>query len=61
MRELQGDETQAQIFILKNRDGRTGRVKAIFDIRKLRFEDAPEEEADRVAWRNFNEPREREE
>jgi replicative DNA helicase len=38
VRELQGDETAAQVFILKNRDGRTGRVKARFNIRKLRFD-----------------------
>ncbi len=43
VRELQGDETEAQLFVLKNRDGRTGRIKATFDIRKLRFEDATEE------------------
>jgi replicative DNA helicase len=43
VRELQGDETEAQIFILKSRDGRIGRVKARFDICKLRFSDAPEE------------------
>jgi replicative DNA helicase len=45
VRELQGDETEAQIFILKNRDGRTGRVKATFDIRKLRFNDASKDES----------------
>jgi hypothetical protein len=40
VRELHGDETAAQIFILKNRDGRTGRIEATFNIRTLRFEDA---------------------
>lgn len=42
VRELEGNETEAQIFILKNRDGRTGRVKATFDIHKLRFSDVEE-------------------
>jgi replicative DNA helicase len=50
VRDLQGDETEAQIFILKNRDGRTGRIKATFDIRKLRFDDAPEEDAPQRVW-----------
>ena len=58
VRELEGDETEAQIFILKNRDGRTGRVRATFDIRKLRFSDAPEK-TDATEWRNYAEPRER--
>lgn len=57
VRELQGDETEAQIFILKNRDGRTGRIKAAFDIRKLRFEDATEEEKTQPTWRDFHESR----
>jgi replicative DNA helicase len=60
VRELQGDETEAQIFILKNRDGRTGRIKAQFNIRKLRFDDAPEEERTQSAWRDHYEPEERE-
>src|SRR5262249_3950454 len=58
VRELEGDETEAQIFILKNRDGKTGRIKAKFDIRKLRFEDAPQiDEAS--GWRSPAEPEER--
>lgn len=57
VRELQGDETEAQIFILKNRDGRTGRIKATFDIRKLRFDDAPEEETAQRVWRDHTGPR----
>ncbi len=54
VRELQGDETEAQIFILKNRDGRTGLVKATFDIRKLRFSGV-EEESTEKEWRNYSE------
>ena len=56
VRELQGDETEAQIFILKNRDGRTGRVKATFDIRKLRFNDVPEDENNVVSRRRPSKP-----
>ena len=48
VRELQGDETSAQIFVLKNRDGRVGRIPCRFDIRNLHFEDAPPTEADSV-------------
>jgi replicative DNA helicase len=44
VRELQGDETSAQIFVLKNRDGRVGRIPCRFDVRKLHFESAPEED-----------------
>ena len=40
VRELVGDETSAQIFVLKNRDGKLGRIPCRFDIRKLRFESA---------------------
>jgi replicative DNA helicase len=57
VRELQGDETEAQIFILKNRDGRTGRVKATFNIRKLRFEEEKEEAS---VWQDGTQPREAE-
>jgi replicative DNA helicase len=42
VREMQGDEKQAKLFILKSRDGQTGPISAVFDIRKLRFSDAPE-------------------
>ena len=58
VRELKGDETEAQIFILKNRDGKTGRIKAKFDIRKLRFEGAPEEVWSERAWRDMTDGRE---
>jgi replicative DNA helicase len=57
VRELQGDEKEAQLFILKGRDSQTGRIKATFNIRKLRFDDAHEEECT-DAWRNPAEPRE---
>lgn len=56
VRDLQGDETEAQIFILKNRDGKTGRIKATFNIRKLRFDDAPRETSDADGWRNSADP-----
>jgi replicative DNA helicase len=42
VREMRGDEKEAKLFILKSRDGQTGPVSAAFDIRKLRFIDAPE-------------------
>ena len=59
VRELQGDEKEAQLFILKARDSQTGRIKATFNIRKLRFDDAPEEDT-YGDWRSPSEPREAE-
>jgi replicative DNA helicase len=52
VRELTGDETSAQMFVLKNRDGRLGRIPCKFDIRKLRFEsvDASESEGASTVW-----------
>lgn len=47
VRELQGDQKEAEIRVLKARDGQTGRVKAEFNIRTLRFEQAAEE----INWR----------
>lgn len=46
VRELKGDETEARVFVLKNRDGRVGRVKASFNVETLRFVDAPDEPTD---------------
>jgi replicative DNA helicase len=42
VRELQGDEKEAELQLLKSRDGKTGRIKAVFNIRSLRFEQAAE-------------------
>ena len=42
VRELNGDETEAQLWVLKNRDGRLGRIPCRFDIKKLEFWDAAE-------------------
>lgn len=33
-----GDETEAQIFILKSRDGRIGMIPCRFNVRTFRFE-----------------------
>ena len=38
VRELRGAETVARIVVLKNRDGRVGRIEAKFNIDTLRFE-----------------------
>lgn len=43
VRELQGSETDARIAILKGRDGRVGMFPANFNLRTLRFDNAPEE------------------
>lgn len=55
VREMQGDEKEAKLFILKSRDGRTGPVSAVFDIRKLRFTDAPKEPGEDI-WHDRTEP-----
>jgi replicative DNA helicase len=40
VRELEGDEKEAELQLLKSRDGRTGRIKATFNVKSLRFEQA---------------------
>lgn len=42
VRELKGDESEANIWILKAREGRPASVKVAFNTRTLRFEDAKE-------------------
>jgi replicative DNA helicase len=49
VRELQGDEKEAELQLLKSRDGKTGRIKATFNIRSLRFEQ-PAAEATSDVW-----------
>lgn len=39
VQELKGDETEAQIFILKSRDGRLGTMPCRFNIKSFRFEE----------------------
>ena len=46
VRELVGDEASAQIFVLKNRDGKLGRIPCRFDVRKLRFESVDDQPDD---------------
>jgi replicative DNA helicase len=40
VRELEGDEKAATLWLLKSRDGRTGKISATFNVRSLRFDDA---------------------
>ena len=58
VRELQGDEKEAELQLLKSRDGKTGRIKATFNIKSLRFEEAREDYASTEMWRSPAEPRE---
>jgi len=60
VRELVGDEKEAELQLLKSRDGKTGRIKATFNIKSLRFEEAREDLAAANSWRSPSEPRERE-
>jgi replicative DNA helicase len=43
IRKLQGDEKQAELHLLKSRDGRAGRIKTTFNVKSLRFEQAVED------------------
>jgi replicative DNA helicase len=42
VRKLTGDEKAAELKLLKSRDGKTGRIKAKFNVKSLRFEEALE-------------------
>jgi replicative DNA helicase len=55
VRELEGDEKEAELQLLKSRDGKTGRIKATFNIKSLRFEEAREEAG---VWQDRTQPRE---
>jgi replicative DNA helicase len=54
---LEGVEKDAVLWVLKNRDGRTGPIPAKFNVNKLRFEEAREEAG---VWRDRTQPRESE-
>jgi replicative DNA helicase len=58
VRELVGDEKEAELQLLKSRDGKTGRIKATFNIKSLRFEEAKEDPAETRVWRDRTMPRE---
>ena len=49
VRKLVGDEKAAELKLLKSRDGKTGRIKAKFNVRSLRFEEATET-PDETLW-----------
>jgi replicative DNA helicase len=55
VRELEGDEKEAELQLLKSRDGKTGRIKATFNVKSLRFEEAREEAG---VWQDRTQPRE---
>ena len=59
VRELVGDEKEAELQLLKSRDGKTGRIKATFNIKSLRFEEEHTATVDSL-WQSPAEPRERE-
>lgn len=46
VQDLQGDESEAMVHVLKNRDGRMGRVPCTFNIKTLTFEQGYEEKYD---------------
>ncbi|MCI0626025.1 MAG: hypothetical protein L0387_31015 [Acidobacteria bacterium] len=46
VRELKGDQTDATIYLLKNRDGPKGQIPVKFNVAKLKFENPPKEEAE---------------
>jgi replicative DNA helicase len=57
VRELEGDEKEAELQLLKSRDGKTGRIKATFNVKSLRFEEAKEEAG---VWQDRTQPRDTE-
>jgi replicative DNA helicase len=61
VRELVGDEKEAELQLLKSRDGKTGRIKATFNIKSLRFEETKEDPAMARVWRDHTEPQRKEE
>ena len=60
VRELEGDEKEAELQLLKSRDGKTGRIKATFNVKSLRFEGTKESPAEAQIWRSSSEPNGRE-
>jgi len=58
VRELVGDEKEAELQLLKSRDGKTGRIKATFNIKSLRFEQAEEDYSETQTWRDHTQSRE---
>jgi len=58
---LDGVEKEAVLWVLKNRDGRTGPIPAKFNVNKLRFDGVEENSATTQVWRDHTEPREGEE
>jgi replicative DNA helicase len=50
VRELEGDEKEAELQLLKSRDGKTGRIKATFNIRSLRFEQTSFGDGQQQTW-----------
>jgi replicative DNA helicase len=40
VRNLEGDEKEARLWLLKSRDGRTGKINVKFNVKTLRFDDA---------------------
>lgn len=56
---LDGVQKDAVLWVLKNRDGRTGPIPATFNINKLRFDQAQDEQSAGV-WRYHTQAREEE-
>lgn len=56
VRKLEGDEKQAELQLLKSRDGKTGRIKATFNVKSLRFEEAKKDTANAKVLGEQNEP-----
>jgi replicative DNA helicase len=58
VRKLDGDEKQAELQLLKSRDGKTGRIKATFNVKSLRFEEAKKDPAKAQVSFDATEPHE---
>jgi replicative DNA helicase len=52
VQDLKGDETEAQVFILKSRDGKMGVVDCKFNIRSFRFEQEAAKYGEKLPYPN---------
>jgi replicative DNA helicase len=55
VRDLEGDETAAKVFVLKSRDGRVGFADCVFNVKTLRFEN-PKQGLSSITERSRKDP-----
>lgn len=50
VRELEGDETEARVVVVKNRDGKVGSVPCTFNLSTLEFEEETEKQSEKLPY-----------